>query len=211
MYTIYVERKDVMRESLTERQREIFSFILEVLEEGGYPPTIREIADRFGIKSPNGVRGHLKALERKGYVQRGWGNRSIEVVPDLRRDRGIPVIGQVPAGSPLLAEEHLEGVLNLKEGFGGGKFALRVVGESMIDDGIHDGDYVIVRPQSSVEPGEIGVALIGEEATVKRIYPELSRIRLQPANSTFEPLYIDEYADDFRILGKVVGLVRWME
>jgi repressor LexA len=215
-------------EELTDRQKEILSFILRESEERGFPPTIREIGEEMDIRSTNGVNDHLKALERKGYLTRGE-QQSRSLVPTKRarlvlgmgprRDPSmidVPLLGKVAAGAPLLATENVEDSVRIDSfllGGAGGKevFALKVKGQSMIEDGIHDGDYLFVRKTPSAHPGDIVVALIEDEATVKRFYPEGDRIRFQPANKDMEPIYVKKA--EFRqtqILGLVVGVYRKM-
>jgi repressor LexA len=202
-----------MKTPLTARQRQIFNFILEQIDRRGIPPTIREIGDQFGISSPNGVRDHLLALQRKGYLKRTpEKSRSLEVAEGLRRDRGSPILGRIAAGKPILAEENFQGVLNfdLLFGRGGALFALRVEGESMKETGIFPGDFVVVKHQPHIASGEIGVVYIDDEATVKRIFVEGSRLRLQPENEAMDPVFIDRDDDRLRIGGKVIGVVRKM-
>ncbi len=210
---------------LTERQREVLGFIQDRIQSWGYPPTIREIGEHLGIRSTNGVADHLKALKRKGYLtQEGMKSRTLKpsvgatpkLLPALLpRDANliaIPLLGRVAAGEPILAEEHAEGTVvvdSVLVGDGRKVFALKVVGESMIDDGILDGDYIFVRKRSHADPGDIVVVIIENEATVKRYYPEGDRIRLQPANAAMQPIYV--HKRDFRevqILGVVVGVYR---
>ncbi|MCE9673475.1 transcriptional repressor LexA [Myxococcus stipitatus] len=216
-------------EELTDRQREILSFIVKETETRGFPPTIREIGEHMDIRSTNGVNDHLKALERKGYLNRGE-QQSRSLVPTkrarlllglgARRDAGmveVPLLGKVAAGAPLLAQEHMEDSVKIDSFLLGGVngrevFALRVKGQSMIDDGIHDGDYLFVKKTPAAQPGDIVVALIEDEATVKRYYPEGERIRFQPANATMQPIYVSRA--EFRstmILGLVVGVYRKMQ
>jgi repressor LexA len=212
-------------EELTERQREILTFIVKETEARGFPPTIREIGEQMDIRSTNGVNDHLKALERKGYLNRGE-QQSRSLVPTKRarmllglgakKDSGlveVPLLGKVAAGAPLLAQENLEDSVKIDSFLIGGTgrevFALRVKGQSMIEDGIHDGDYLFVRKTPSAQPGDIVVALIEDEATVKRYYPEGERIRFQPANKDMQPIYVNKA--DFRstmLLGLVVGVYR---
>lgn len=212
-------------EELTERQREILNFIVRESELRGFPPTIREIGEEMDIRSTNGVNDHLKALERKGFLLRGE-QQSRALVPTkrarmvlglgARQQSGmveIPLLGKVAAGAPLLATTNFEDSVKIDSFFLGGNtkevFALRVTGQSMIDDGIHDGDYLFVRKTPSAQPGDIVVALIEDAATCKRYYPEGDRIRFQPANETMEPIYVRKA--DFRstmILGLVVGVYR---
>lgn len=216
-------------EELTERQREILSFIVKETETRGFPPTIREIGEQMDIRSTNGVNDHLKALERKGYLNRGE-QQSRSLVPTKRarlalglgakKEAGmveVPLLGKVAAGAPLLAQENMEDSVKIDSFLLGGVngrevFALRVKGQSMIDDGIHDGDYLFVKKTPAAQPGDIVVALIEDEATVKRYYPEGERIRFQPANATMQPIYVSRA--EFRstmILGQVVGVYRKLQ
>jgi repressor LexA len=212
-------------EELTERQREILTFIVKETEARGFPPTIREIGEEMDIRSTNGVNDHLKALERKGYLTRGEQQsrslvttRRARMVLGLgaRKESGmveVPLLGNVAAGAPLLAQENPEDSVRIDSFLLGGNgrevFALRVKGQSMIEDGIYDGDYLFVKKTAQAQPGDIVVALIEDEATVKRYYPEGDRIRFQPANATMQPIYVSK--TDFRstmILGQVVGVYR---
>ncbi len=217
-------------DDLSARQRAILEFIRDRVDQHGVPPSYREIGQAMGIRSTNGVSDHVKALIRKGYLSRiGEGGKSLArslVLTDkalavgfeLRsRDSGvemreIPVYGQVAAGQPLLAEENREATLRVDSFLLPGRgevFALRVFGESMIEDGIFHGDYIFVRKQLEVPDGEIVVVMIDGEATVKRLYREADRIRLQPANATMDPIYVT--ADEFRtvdVIGAVVGVYR---
>jgi len=224
-----------MSEPLTDRQEKILAFIKKSIQEQGYPPTIREIGEHFGIRSTNGVNDHLKALERKGYLLRGeLKSRALSVIDGgrsparlLRMSRRelsavgegevvqVPVVGKVAAGEPILAQENITDHVRIDSvllGDGGRKvFALRVSGDSMIGDGILDGDYIFVRKQLQADPGEIVVAMIEDEATVKRFYPEGDRVRFQPSNPRLKPIYVSR--DDFRetqIIGVVVGVYRKM-
>jgi repressor LexA len=211
----------------------VLAFIIECIDTEGYPPTIREIGNHMGIKSTNGVNDHLKAIERKGYLEREDG-KSRALKPLFNPDgshygrgavgsddtatvfdeqiRRVPVVGRIAAGLPMQAIENQEEVIALGEdlvGRGGDIFGLRVTGESMIDDGIHDGDYIFVTRQKTARNGEIVAAMVQGEATVKRFYREGSRIRLQPANATMEPIYVDaSEGRDADILGRVVGVYR---
>jgi repressor LexA len=202
-----------MKDPLTDRQRQILDFILEQIDRRGIPPTIREIGARFGISSPNGVRDHLLALQRKGYLKRTpEKSRSLEVAERLRRDRGSPILGQIAAGKPILAEENFQGLLNFELLFGrdSALFALRVEGESMTGAGIFPGDFVVVKHHPEIASGEIGVVYIDDEATVKRIFLEGDRLRLQPENETMDAVFIGRGDDRLRIGGKVIGVVRKM-
>lgn len=203
------------RAKLTERQQEVLDFIQTKIERDGYPPTIREIGTELGIKSTNGVNDHLKALERKGYLNRDVAKSRACVPVDLNDDLvDVPVLGRIAAGEPLLAIEEAEDTVRIDRFLLGKSrevFALRVVGESMINDGIHDGDFIFVQKQRTAARGSIVVAMIDGEATVKRYFPEGDRIRFQPANDTMLPIYVA--AKEFRdtqILGIVVGVYRRM-
>ncbi|MCC6811411.1 MAG: transcriptional repressor LexA [Deltaproteobacteria bacterium] len=217
---------------LTDRQKAVLSFIQSRVEDVGYPPTIREIGEFLGIRSTNGVSDHLKALEKKGFLKRD-GQKSRALVPvmqDVSDDDTpnnvtrldfsatsdvveIPLLGKVAAGAPILAQENRTGSVKVDSFFLGGTtkqvFALKVTGDSMIDDGIFDGDYIFVKKQLHADAGDIVVALIEDEATVKRFFPEGDRIRFQPANARLRPIYVRR--EDFRetqILGVVVGVYR---
>ena len=226
-----------MTEPLTDRQEKILSFIKKSIQDQGYPPTIREIGEHFGIRSTNGVNDHLKALERKGYLLRGeLKSRALSVIdggrsqaarfPRLARRElsavgdgevvEVPLVGKVAAGEPILAQENITDHVRIDSvllGDGGRKvFALRVSGDSMIGDGIFDGDYIFVRKQLHAGAGEIVVAMIEDEATVKRFYPEGDRVRFQPSNPRLKPIYVSR--EDFRetqIIGVVVGVYRKMQ
>jgi len=197
-----------MKSFLTPRQREVLEFLKEYISERGYPPTLREVAQNLGIKWTKGIEKHLQALEKKGYIKRSSGARSIEIL-GFSRGRSIPVVGSIAGGKPILAEENIEKTLTLDEDLvpGEGAFFLKVEGESMNQAGILDGDYVLVRPQLLAEKGEIVAVLIGDEATVKYFFPEKSRVVLRPANPDFESLVLDEN-DEFKILGKVTVVLR---
>ncbi len=217
-------------EDITDRQKEILTFIQRTTEERGFPPTIREIGEEMNIKSTNGVNDHLKALERKGYLTRGE-QQSRSLVPTKRArlvlglgarksllEQGlvdVPVLGRVAAGAPILATENVEDTVRIDSFLLGGSgkevFALRVKGHSMIEAGIHDGDFIFVKKAPNATPGEIVVAMIEDEATVKSYHPEGDRIRFQPHNASMEPIYVNK--SDFRqtmILGRVVGVYRKM-
>lgn len=229
------------REQLTERQQQVLDFIQRKISRDGYPPTIREIGDQLGIRSTNGVNDHLKALSRKGYLQRTesksracvptTGKAGLTKPPRVKSDVefvdfdfgqasnevDIPILGKIAAGQPILALETQEDSVRIDRMFLGKTkdrdvFALRVVGESMIEDGINDGDFIFVKKQRVAAKGAIVVALIDDEATVKRYYHEGDRIRFQPSNSTMKPIYVA--ANEFRdtqILGVVVGIYRRMD
>jgi len=199
---------------LTSRQRQIFNFISDNIRSSGAPPTIRELGKRFSISSTNGVRSILNALVSKGYIRKRPGlSRGLELIEDqISAFRTVPLVGSVPAGLPLLAEENSEGFFAVDESFlpTGDVFLLRVRGDSMIEAGICDGDFVLVKSQKTAEPGEIVVAVIGGEATVKRYRPEDEVIVLEPANPAFAPIEVSRGDGDFYLAGKVVGLMRRM-
>ena len=207
-----------MRKKLTARQQEIYDFLSTAIRDHGYPPTIREIMDAFGIASTNGVRTTLAALEKKGYIRRhAMLSRGIELTDYFERDtamagdiRQIPLIGRVAAGEPILATENIESTLSIDSGFvpSGDVFALQVQGDSMQKAGILDGDIVFARQQSSAQQGEIVVAIIDEEATVKRYYKDGNQVRLMPENDAYEPILVSPITESFRIAGKIVGLMR---
>ncbi len=203
-----------MRNDLTEKQRQILEFILKFIEERGAPPTLREITERFEMSSPASAQGHLEALEKKGYIRRrGFSARGIEPIWEkIRRlfwqRQGIPLVGRVAAGKPILAEENIEDVLTLEGLFHKDEnlFALRVQGDSMIEAGIFENDILIVRQQPTAEVGEIVVAIVGDEGTVKRLSRASDRMLLEPANPKYKPII----AEEIRIVGKVIGVVRDM-
>ncbi|RIP33453.1 transcriptional repressor LexA [Staphylococcus gallinarum] len=207
-----------MRE-LTKRQNEIFEYIKQTVQSKGYPPSVREIGEAVGLASSSTVHGHLSRLEEKGYIKRDPTKpRAIEIVSEsigesvnMEETIHVPVIGKVTAGIPITAVENVEEYFPLPEHFtsthNSDIFILNVVGDSMIEAGILDGDKVIVRSQTIAENGDIIVAMTEEnEATVKRFYKEKARYRLQPENSSMEPIYLEQVS----VLGKVVGLFREM-
>jgi repressor LexA len=221
--------RDDARGVLTDRQQEILNFISQSITERGYPPTLREIGLHFGIRSTNGVNDHLRALEKKGFLQRedlksralrpvamiGAGAAAARQREDERADVvEVPLVGRVAAGVPLLAVENIQDTVHVDRFFIGQTrevFALRVKGESMIEDGIFDGDYIFVRKQLAANRGDTVVAMINDEATVKRYYPEGDTIRFQPANAAMEPILVKKR--DFKsinIIGVVVGVYRKM-
>ncbi len=199
-----------MTRTLTGRQEEVLRFILDYLERHEYPPTLKEIARHFGFSSVNAVRDHLRALEQKGYLRREADKSRAIVLSGKFRRRGLPLIGEVAAGSPIMAEENFQDFIDLGNFFGGDQrtFILRVKGESMVEAGIHDGDMVVVSHQPTLESGEIGVVYLGEEATVKRVFFEGDRLRLQPENRDMSPVVVSREDPEFRIGGKVLGVIR---
>lgn len=201
---------------LTPRQREIFEWVKGFIEEHGMPPTVREIGAAFGIKSSS-VFDLLKAIERKGYLRRGaLGARSLIVEERNPRHtcgcEEVPVVGRIAAGQPIEAVEHDCGTVAVRKDLLRGRdaFALRVEGDSMIEAGILDGDYVVVRKQETAENGDIVVALIDDQATLKRFYLEEDGcVRLEPANREMAPIHVT--SGEFRVQGKVVGVMRIMD
>ena len=200
---------------LTKRQQLVLEFIQESIQENGFPPTLREIGAHFGIRSTNGVNDHLLALQRKGYLRRqDMKSRALRPTASAGGvPREVPLVGRVAAGQPLLAIENLEGTLRVDPGLlpseSGNYFALRVQGESMIGAGILDGDIVFVRQQEEAASGTIVVAMVGDEATVKTLYRDGERLRLQPSNPAVAPIVVGR--DDgrtLRVLGIVVGVYR---
>jgi len=205
-----------MKPSLTNRQASILAFLKKYLHEKGYPPTVREIAAHFHISSPRGAKKHLDVLESKGYIQKRPGSpRAIELRDGPRAVTGslpilVPILGQVRAGIPNLAMQEVIGHFTLDSSLthNSDAFALQVRGDSMVEAGILDGDYAVVKLQAHAANGEIVVALMGEEATVKRFYREKDQIRLEPANARLKPIVVTNRSEEFKILGKVVGIVR---
>jgi repressor LexA len=226
-----------MAEALTQRQREILEFISASIVERGFPPTLREIGEHFNIRSTNGVNDHLKALEKKGHLRRedlksramrpvlpdgngelvpmkrsAMGTGNVQLVSDQDDMAEIPILGRVAAGQPILAVENATDTVKVDRVLVGNHrevFGLRIVGESMIEDGIFDGDYVFVKKTPTAQTGDIVVAMIEGEATVKRYYPEGDRIRFQPANQNMSPIIVRKA--DFKsvdIIGIVVGVYR---
>ena len=195
-----------MKPVLTSRQKEIYEFLKDKIRNRGYGPTVREIGSQFGIRSPNGVMCHLKALEKKGLITReSHMSRAIQLSESPQDRMSLPLAGQIAAGSPMLAVEQNERVdfaplFDVED-----HFCLKVKGDSMVEDQIAEGDYVVVRSQKTCRDGEIVVALVdGQEATLKRFYKERDRVRLVPANSSMKPIY----SSNVEVLGVVVGLVR---
>ena len=206
---------------LTKRQQEIFDFIKRYSADFGYPPTVRDIGKAVGLASSSTVHAHLANLEKLGLLRRDPSKpraiemldraregveQAVENVRSLVKPDGLPLVGQVAAGAPILAEENIEEYVAVPPLAGGesGEYILRIRGESMKNAGMLEGDYVVVRPQEDATDGEIVVALVGEEATVKRFFRENDHVRLQPENETMEPIR----SKDVRVIGRVVGLFR---
>jgi repressor LexA len=204
-----------MTRGLTDKQERILNFIVDYVDDKGYPPSIREIGTAFEISSLRGVTVHLDALERKGYIKRANTSRSITVIGKTgstspkRNVTFLPLIGTIAAGVPITASENVEAqipvplemVHNIQ-----GAYVLRVKGESMIDAHIMDSDYVVIKPQVSAENGDLVAARLGDEATIKHYESRNGKVRLMPANSAFEPIEINQ--EDSGIMGKVIGLMR---
>jgi repressor LexA len=197
--------------SLTKRQKEIFEYVKSYARDHGYPPTVRDIGKAIGLTSSSTVHAHLANLEKLGLLKRDPTKpRAIEVLVDRAKavvaPNGLPLVGQVAAGQPILADQNIEEYVPVPQIAGGdeGEFVLRVKGDSMKNAGIFDEDYVVVRPQKTATNGEIVVAMMEGEATVKRFFKEKERVRLQPENDALEPIY----ARDVDIVGRVVGVCR---
>ena len=202
------------RNDLTQRQQQVLDYILSEISRIGYPPSVREIGRAVGLTSSSTVHSHLAALEKKGYIRRDPTKpRALEVL-DFRagvtgasasKVKSLPLVGRVAAGMPLLAQENIEDIIAVPvEIAGDDSFLLKVSGESMIDAGIFDGDYLVVRQQKSADNGDIVVALVEDEATVKRFFKKDKSFVLKAENPTMEPIVVSDLA----ILGKVVGLMR---
>jgi len=206
---------EIVTGNLTPRQRQILEYIQEYVATYGYPPSVREICAAVGLKSTSTVHGHLSRLENKGYLRRDPTKpRALELADRTSAIPwelvSVPVVGNVTAGEPILAAENVEEHFVLPKDFVRTEenvFMLRVRGDSMIEAGIHDRDYVLVKEQKAADNGDIVVAMLGEEVTVKRFFREPNRIRLQPENPTMEPIY----SRNVTILGKVIGVLRRFE
>jgi repressor LexA len=202
-----------MAKGLTAKQEAILEFVVEYIADEGYPPSIREIGDKFGIGSLRGVTVHLDALEKKGCIERSSTPRSIKVIHPAYSSQGrvvmLPLLGQIAAGYPILADGNIdemmpvpgEMVRNIR-----GAFLLRVKGDSMTGDGIRPRDLVVIRPQEQAEHNDLVAVLLGDEATVKRIHYDTDGVRLMPSNPAYEPIRVEQ--EDSRIIGKVIGLLR---
>jgi repressor LexA len=201
-------------EPLTAKQQKVLKYIEGRLGENR-PPSQREIARHFGL-AQNAVHQLIRYLKKKGYLADSGGHRGLRLskayLYKTRQAEGVPIVGRVAAGEPILAEENIEGYVNLNEMFGRSKdgFILKVIGDSMVDEGIMDGDFVVVRPTSIIETGQIGVVLLDDEATVKRVYVQRGRVALKSANRAagYKTRYIKRAEKDVRIIGKVIGCIR---
>ena len=201
-------------ESLTPKQQRVLEFIASRLGENS-PPSQREVARHFGL-AQNAAYQLVRYLRRKGYLVDAGGHRGLRLSPEylgeIEATQGVPVLGRVAAGEPILAEQNIEGYVDLGGLFGRSKgaFLLKVAGDSMVDEGIMDGDYVVVKPRSTIDDGQIGVVLLDDEATVKRVFLQKGRIALKPANrrAGYRTRYIRQFDKDVRIIGKVIGCIR---
>lgn len=208
-------------QELTPRQKEVYDFIESRVKSGGLPPTVREIGDRFSISSTNGVRSVLSALIKKGYIKRSARiSRGLELthehdVAEAEQDTEskmweIPIIGKVAAGTPIMAVQNLQGTVWVDPEFLMSRrdvFALRVQGDSMVEAGILEGDLIFAKQQGTADKGDMVVAIVNEEATVKYFHPESGRIRLEPANVNYKPIMVNP-EQEFRIAGRVIGVMR---
>lgn len=207
---------------LTEKQKVVLSFLTTFITENGYPPSLREICAQFNIKGPKNARKHLTALEKKGFIKRSSGlQRAMRVVDKAptpappahfpaKEGMAVPIAGRVRAGSPHLAIEDITGHVTLDEQFFkcAGAFLLKIEGDSMIGAGINDGDYIVVRPDVDVVNNDIVVALLDNEATVKRLFKMGDMYILKPENPMMEPVYVKEGTGDFSIIGKVISIIK---
>jgi repressor LexA len=196
-------------EGLTPRQEQVLEFIRESVRANGYPPTVREICTALRLSSPSTVHAHLANLVRRGLIKRDPSKpRALDVVQDLRPRRPLPLVGRVAAGQPILAEENIEEYVDVPAFLrrDDDDFVLRVRGDSMVDAGIFNDDFIVVHQQDEVQNGEIVVALVGEEATTKRFYREGRTVRLQPESENHEPIIVN--ADEVELVGRVVGVLR---
>ena len=204
-------------EPLTAKQRQVLEFIVARLGEN-IPPSQREMADHFGL-AQNAIYQLVSYLRKKGYLVDAGGHRGLRLSPDYLRQQsqseGFPILGRVAAGTPILAEENIQGHVTMEKLFGQSKgtFLLKVAGDSMVDEGIMDGDYVVVKSGSTIDDGQIGIVLLDHEATVKRVFVQKDRIALKPANrrAGYKTKYIKQFDKDVRILGRVVGCVRTID
>ena len=201
---------------LTKKQKKVLFFLEEFIQEQGFPPTVREIAHHLGMSGPHSAKRFLDILQEKGFIRRiAKSSRAIEMVhsnttPPVRL---VPLIGRVRAGKPLLAEENIETTMALDKHFArwSNVFLLRVVGESMVEAQIKDGDFALVKPQPTIDNGEIAVILLNDEATIKRFFKNDNTIRLEPANSTMKPIIVNPGDSQVIIVGKVVGILRTID
>jgi repressor LexA len=204
----------MVKEDLTTSQKKVLDFLKSYIRKKGFPPTLREIASNFGLKGPKAPQKTLSILERKGYIKKVPGeSRAIEVLGPLQalgQSISLPIVGRVRAGEPILALENIEGYINFDRSMVSSEdvFLLRVQGDSMIEAHIQDGDFALVKPQRDADNGEIVVALIEDEATIKRIFKKRDLIRLEPANPKIEPIVVRKGEKKVAIVGKVIGIFR---
>ena len=202
-----------MATKVTAKQQRVLNFLENFIEEHGFPPTTREIASQLELAGPNSAKKYLDILERKGLIRKtARSSRAIELIGrefPTSPGRSIPLIGCIQAGSPLLAVENIERHINIDPSIArtDGMFFLRVQGDSMIEAQIKPGDLALVRPQKQLEQGDVAVIRVGDEATLKYFFKEENRIRLQPANTAYDPIYLYE-DDDMEVIGKVAGILR---
>lgn len=201
-----------MEKELTPKQKELFDFLKDFLREKGFPPTLREIASHFRLRGPRGPQKTLHILERKGFIRKvPGGSRAIKIAGfSSNQTVSVPLLGRVRAGEPILAIENIEGYINLDRSFVSSEdvFFLRIKGDSMIEAHIQDGDFALVKPQPNAENGEVVVALIEDEATIKRIFQKRDLIRLEPAHPSMEPIVVKKGEKKVTVVGKVVGIFR---
>ncbi len=200
-------------QKLTEKQQHIYNYLESYIAEHSCPPTIREISEHIGLKGTATAMQHLNALERKGFIQRREGSRGISLTRKAGSSVSVPIVGTIKAGMPELATEDILGFCQIDSSWlkGRGNFILRVKGSSMIEAGIYDGDYAIIRPQQTADNGEIVVALIDGEATLKRFYREEDHIRLQPENATMKPIIVRAGEAETLIAGRLIKTVRFFD
>lgn len=203
-----------METKLTPKQQRVLTFLQSYIHENGFPPTMREIAARLELAGPDSAKKYLDILERKGLIRKtARSSRAIELIgrasEPASSGRAVPLIGRIAAGQPLLAVENIERHINIDPSIArtDGMFFLRVQGDSMIDAHIKPGDLALIRPQHQVDQGDVAVVRVGEEATLKYFFKEKNRIRLQPANRSYDPIYLYE-GDDMEVIGKVAGILR---
>ena len=199
-----------MAKGLTARQEAVLQYVVRYIQEIGYPPSIREIGENFGIGSLRGVTVHLDALQRKGYIERANTPRSIRINQPGLKVTMLPLVGQIAAGAPIIADENVEDLVPVPSEMVrniAGAYILRVRGDSMSAEGINPRDLVVVKPQETASHGDLVAVLLGDEATIKRIHYDKDRIRLMPSNPAYDPIELSE-GDEPRVLGKVVGLLR---
>ncbi len=202
------------KKELTKKQKRVLLFLEEFIQQHGFPPTVREIAQQLGMAGPHSAKRFLDMLQEKGFIRRlPKSSRAIEIVHSTTAHspvRMVPLIGRVRAGKPLLAQENIETTLALDKHFAkwNNVFLLRVVGESMVEAHIKDGDLALVKPQPTIDNGEIAVILIDDEATIKRFFKYDSTIRLEPANPSMKPIIINPGDSEVTVVGKIVGILR---